>query len=102
MMIPALSRQVDTNFYYPFQSELPAIWSGISSAIQKDHSKTRVVLDERLGLEISNFGRLLKMRLEVGDEHRLVQRLAKSLWFRQMDYVRGEGGNLVRRNALST
>ena len=62
---------------------------------------TRVVLDDGLGLELSNFGRLLKMRPGVGDEHRLVQRLASNLCFRQTDYVRDKKGNLVRRNALS-
>ena len=38
----------------------------------------------------------------MGDEHRLVQRLANSLRFRQIDNVRDERRNLVRRNALST
>ena len=104
VMISATNRQVDPNLYYPFRSELPAIWSDISNAIQgfKDHSKTRVVLDEGLGLELSNFCRLLKMRPGVDDERRLVQWIAKNLWFRQTGYMRDERGNLVRRNALST
>ena len=38
----------------------------------------------------------------MGDEHRLVQRLANNLWFRQTDYVRYEQEDLVRRSALST
>ena len=42
------------------------------------------------------------MRPGVGDEHRLVQRLANNLWFRQTDYVRYERQDLVRRSALST
>ena len=85
--ISAPNREVDPNHYYPIQSELPAIWSDISNAIQElnDHSTMRIVLDEGLGLELSNFGRLLKMRPGVGDEHRLVQRLAINLWFRQTD-----------------
>ena len=47
-VIPAPNQQVDPYRYYPFRSELPAVWSDISSAIQgfKDHSMTRVVLDE--------------------------------------------------------
>ena len=104
VMISATNRQVDPNLYCPFRSELPAIWSDISNAIQgfKDHSKTRVVLDEGLGLELSNFCRLLKMRPGVDDERRLVQWIAKNLWFRQTGYMRDERGNLVRRNALST
>ena len=87
---------VDPNFCYSFRSELPALGQDILSAIHgfKDHSATRVVLDEGLELELSNFGRMLKMRPEVGDEHRLVQRLANNLWFWQTDYVREEGGTL--------
>ena len=102
-MIPAPNRQVDPSCYYPYQSELPTIWSDISNAVQgfKDHSTTRVVLDEGLGLELSNFGRLFKRRPGVGDEHQLLQRLANNLWFRQTDYVRDERGNFARRNALS-
>ena len=98
------NRQVDPNLYYPFRSELPAMWSDISSAIQgfKDHRTTSVVLNEGLGLELSSFGQLLKMRPGMGDEHRLVQRLANNIWFWQTDYVRDERRNLVRRNALST
>ena len=59
VMIPAPDRKVDTSLYYPFRSELPAIWSDISSAIHgfKDHRSTRVVLDEGLGFELSNFCR---------------------------------------------
>ena len=85
--------------YYPF-----AIWSEISSAIQgfKDYSTTRVVLDEGLGLELSTFGRLLKMRPGVCDEHEIVHRLANNLWFWQTDFVRDERGSLVRRNSIST
>ena len=104
VMISAPNRQVDPSFYYPYRSDLPPIWSDNSNAIQgfKDHSTTRVVLDEGLSLELSNFGRLLKLRPGVGDEHQLVHQLANNLWFRQTDYVMDEKGNLVRRNALST
>ena len=51
VMIPAPNRQVDPSFYYPYRSEFLAMWSGIYIAIQgfKDHSATRVVLDEGLG-----------------------------------------------------
>ena len=104
VMISAPNRQVDPNIYYPLRSELPAIMSDTSNAIQgfKDHSTRGIVLDEVLGLELSNLGRLLKVRPGVGDEHRLLQRLADNLWFRKTDYLRNERGDLVRRNALST
>ena len=73
---------------------VPAIWSDISNAIQgfKDHSTARIVLDEGLGLEFSNFDRLLKMRPGKGDEHRLVQRLANNVWLRQTGYFRTKCG----------
>ena len=102
LVISAPNREMDPNLNYPLRSELPAIWSVISNATHgfKDHSTTRI--DEGLGLELSNFGRLLKMRPGVGDENRLVQRLENNLWFRQTDYMRNETEDLVRRNALST
>ena len=62
----------------PSRSELPAIWADISIAIQgfKDCSTTRLVLDEVLGLKLSNFARLLKLRPGVDDDHLLVQQVA--------------------------
>ena len=100
VMIPAPNRQKDPNLHYPFLSELSAIRSAIQGF--KENCTTRVVLDEGLGLELSNFGRLMKMRPGVGDEHRLEQRLGNNSCFRQLDYVREERANLMRRNALST
>ena len=100
MIIPAPNRMVEPNNYYPPRSELPAIWSDISNAIQgfKDCSTTRLVLDEVLGLELSNFARLLKLSPGLDDDHLLVQKVANDLWFRQMDYARNEQGRTVRRN----
>ena len=64
VVIPAPNRIVDLNNYYPPRFELPAIWADISNAIQgfKVCSTTRLLLDEVLGLELSNFARLLKLR----------------------------------------
>ena len=75
VIIPARNRIVDPNNYYPLYSELPAIWADISNAIQgfKDCSTTRVMLNEVLGLELSNFARLLKLRSRVDGDHLLVQ-----------------------------
>ena len=103
MIIPAPNRTVDPNNYYPSRSELPAIWADISNAIQgfKDCSTTRLVLDEVLGLELSNFARLLKLRPGVDDDHLLVQQVADDLWFRQMDYGENEQGRTVRKNMTS-
>ena len=103
VIIPAPNKMVDPNNYYPPHCELPAICADFSDAIQgfKDCSTTRLVLDEVLGLELSNFARLLKLRPGVDDDHLLVQHAANDLWFRQMDYVRNEQGRMVRRNMTS-
>ena len=95
VIIPAPNRVVDPDNYYPSRSELPAVWADISNAIQglKDCSTTRLVLDEVLGLELSNFARLLKLRPGVDDDHLLVQQVADDLWFRQMRMSRaGQSG----------
>ena len=92
VIIPAPNRVVDPNNYYPLLSELPAVWADISNAIQqfKDCSTTRLVLDKILGLELSNFARLLKLRPGVDDDDLLVQHVAEDLWFRQVDFARIE------------
>ena len=99
MIIPAPNRVVDPNNYYPSRSELPAVWANISNAIQglKDCSTTRLVLDEVLGWELSDFARLLKLRPGVDDDHLLVQQVADDLWFRQMDHAENEQGRTVRK-----
>ena len=103
VIIPAPSRVVDRNNYYPLRSELPAVWADVSNAILgfQGCSTTRLVLDEVLGLELSNFAMLLKLRAGVDDDHLLVQQVANDLWFRQMDYARNEQGRTVRRNMTS-
>ena len=103
VIIPAPNRLVDPDNYYPSRSELPAVWADISNAIQglKDCSTTRLVLDEVLGLELSNFARLLKLRPGVDDDHLLVQQVADDLWFRQMDHAENEHGRTVRKNMTS-
>ena len=75
MIIPAPNRMVAPDNYYPPRSELPDIWADISNAIGgfKDCSSTRLVLDEVLRLESSNFARLLKLRPVVDNDHLLVQ-----------------------------
>ena len=100
---PAPNRTVDPNNYYPTRSELPAVWADILNAIQgfKDCSTTRLVLDEVLGLKLSNFTRLLKLRPGVDDDYMLVQQVADNLWFRQMDHAENEQGRTVRKNMTS-
>ena len=99
VIIPAPNRTVDPNSYYSPRSELTAIWADISNAIQgfKDCSTSRLVLDEVLRLELSNFARLLKLRPGVDDDHLLVQQVANDPWFRQMDYAENDQGRTVRK-----
>ena len=80
-MVTALNKSIDPNTYNSLNSELPAVWSNSSNAIQgfKEHSTTRVVRDEVLGLELSNFARLLNLRPGVIDEHVLVQQVGNDL-----------------------
>ena len=59
------------------------------------------MLDEVLGLEVSNFARLLKLGPGVDDDHLLVQQGADDLWFRQMDHAENEQGRAVRKNMTS-
>ena len=59
------------------------------------------MLDEVLGLELSNFARLLKLRPGVDDDHLLVQQVTNYLWFRQMDHPENEQGRTVRKNMTS-
>ena len=94
---------MDPNNYLPSRSELPAIWADICNAIQgfKDCSTTRLVLEEVLGLELSNFARLLKLRPGVDDDHLLLQQVADDLRFRQMDHAENEQGRTVRKNMTS-
>ena len=103
VIIPAPNRVVDPDNYYPSRSELPAVWADISNAIQglRDCSTTRLVLDEVLGLELSNFARLLKLRPGVDDDHLLVQQVADDLWFRQMDHAENDQGRMIRKNMTS-
>ena len=59
------------------------------------------MLDELLGLELSNFARLLKLRPGVDDDHLLVQQVADDLWFRQIDHAENDQGRTVRKNMTS-
>ena len=76
----------------PFKAELPAVWSDISNAMRgfKNHSLHMLVLDEVLGLELSNFSRQLKLKPGIDDDHRVIVASSNDLWFRGME-VQEEG-----------
>ena len=62
IIISAPNRMIEKENLRPLRAELPAVWSDISNALRgfKDHALHMLVLDEVLGLELSNFSRQLK------------------------------------------
>ena len=53
-----------------------------------------LVLDEVLGLELSNFSRQPKLKPGIDDDHRVIVAMSNNLWFRRMDIKeKGEGRN---------
>ena len=73
------------------RAELPAVWSDISNAIRgfKDHSLHMLVLDEMLGLELSNFSRQLELKPGIDDDHRVIVAMLNDFWFRGMEVKEG-------------
>ena len=64
VIISAPNRGIEMENLKPLRAELPAVWSEISNAMRgfKNHSLHMLVLDEVLGLELSNFSRQLKLK----------------------------------------
>ena len=58
-------------------------------------ASTRVVLDEALGLELSNFARFFKLRQGVNDD-------LNDLWFMQLDYQKNAQESMARRYLTSS
>ena len=76
----------------PIRSEFPAVWSDSSNSMRgfKDHSLNMLVLNEMLGLELSNFSRQLKLKPGTDDDHQVIVRMSNVLWFRGME-IKEEG-----------
>ena len=81
------NRKIEVENLRPLRVELQAAWSDISNAMGefKDHSLHMLVLDEVLGLELSNFSRQLKLKPGVNDDHRVIVAMSNDLWFRLME-----------------
>ena len=92
VIISAPNREIEMENLRPLRAELPAMWSDISNAMRgfKDHSLHMLVLDEVLGLELSNFSRQLKLKPGIEDDHRVIVAMSNDLWFRGMD-IKEEG-----------
>ena len=87
VIISAPNRMIEMENLRPLRAELPAVWSDISNALRgfKDHALHMLVLDEVLGLELSNFSRQLKLKQGTGDDHRVIVAMSNDLWFRGME-----------------
>ena len=74
------------------KAKLPAVWSDILKAMRgfKDHSLHMLVLDEVLGLELSNFSRQLKLRPGIDDDHQVIVAMSNDLWLRGLE-IKEEG-----------
>ena len=87
VIISAPNRMIEMENLRPLRVELPAVWSDISNAMRgfKDHALHMLVLDEVLGLELSNFSRQLKLKPGIDDDHRVIVSMSNDLWFRAME-----------------
>ena len=101
VIISAPNRMIEMENLRPLRAELPAVWSDISNAMRsfKDHALHMLVLDEVLGLELSNFSRQLKLKPGIDDDHRVIVAMSNDLWFRAMEVT---GENTRRKNSLET
>ena len=101
VIISAPNRMIEMENLRPLKAELPAEWSEISNAMRgfKDHALHMLVLDEVLGLELSNFSRQLKLKPGIDDDHRVIAAMSNDLWFRAMEVT---GENTRRKNSLET
>ena len=99
--ISAPNRMIEMENLRPLKAELPAVWSDISNAMRgfKDHALHMLVLDEVLGLELSNFSRQLKLKPGIDDDHRVIAAMSNDLWFRAMEVA---GEDTRRKNSLET
>ena len=101
VIISAPNRMIEMENLRPLRAELPAVWSDISNALRgfKDYALHMLVLDEVLGLELSNFSRQLKLNPGIGDDHRVIIAMSNDLWFRGME---ASGERERRKNSQET
>ena len=91
-----VQRQTDMN---PITIVFAGIKDHLHSRGLKDHALQMLVLDEVLGLELSNFSRQLKLKPGIDDDHRVIVAMSNDLWFRAMEVT---GENTRRKNSLET
>ena len=101
VIISAPNRMIEMENLRPLRAELPAVWLDISNAMRgfKDHALHMLVLDEALGLELSNFSQQLKLKPGIGDDQRVIVAMSNDLWFRGMEAT---GAREIRKNSQET
>ena len=101
MIISTPNCEIEIENPRPLRAELLAVWSDISNAMRgfKDHALHMLVLDEVLGLELSNFNRQLKLKPGIYDDHRVIVAMSTDLWFQGRE-VKEEGER--RKNSKET
>ena len=74
VIISAPNCMIEMENLRPLKAELLAVWSDISNAMRgfKGHALHMLVLDEVLGLELSNFSRQLNLKPGIDDDHRVI------------------------------
>ena len=92
VIISAPNRGKEMENLRPLRAELPAVWPGISNAMRgfQNHSLHMLMLDEVLGLQLSNFSRQLKLKPGIDDDHRRIAALSNDLWFRGIEVKEGK------------
>ena len=92
VIISAPNRGKEMENLRPLRAELPAVWPDISNAMRgfKNHSLHMLMLDEVLGLQLSNFSRQLKLKPGIDDDHRRIAALSNDLWFRGIEVKEGK------------
>ena len=100
VIISTPNRMIEMENLIPLWAELPAMWSDISNAMRrfKDPALHTLVLDEMLGLELSNFSRQLKLKPGIDDDHRVLIAISNDLWFRAMEVTGEKARRKTRAN----
>ena len=110
VLMAAPNRELEPTNLRLRKSELAAAWADVSHALRGFYelADILIVLDEVLLLEISNFGRQLKLSPIMRDDHPVVAHLTTSLWFRDMELTitsstsRSRGPNNERKNVAAS
>ena len=88
VIIPAPNCEVEARNLRPLRSELPTVRSDISNAMRglENNSLHMLVLDEVLGLQLSNFSKKLKMEPGIEDDHKVTVAMSDDLLSRGVEF----------------